>query len=107
MEKASRDRGYFIDGSQERNFVGLRRFVKASDFSDELQRSRSNLFGIDWRIEVEKCFDISAHFRATSRGRCPNRCKPFQFDTCPKMFAQRFASGTDRSEEHTSELQLP
>jgi hypothetical protein len=72
MEKAGGDRGYLIDGSQERSLIGLRGFVKAGDFSNELQRSRSNLVGIDWRIEVEKSFDISAHFRMSSGGQmCP------------------------------------
>jgi hypothetical protein len=61
MEKTSRDRGYFIDCSQKRGFVGLRRFVKAADLSDELQRSGSNLLGIHGRIEIEESFDISAH----------------------------------------------
>jgi hypothetical protein len=61
MEKASRDRGYFIDRSQERGFVRLRRFVKARDFSHELERSSSNLFVSDGRIEIEEGFDIPAH----------------------------------------------
>jgi hypothetical protein len=60
-EKTSRDRGYFIDCSQKRGFVGLRRFAKAADLSDELQRSGSNLLGIHGRIEIKESFDVSAH----------------------------------------------
>src|ERR1700681_209146 len=60
-EKTIRDAGYFLDGSQKYVLVGLRRFVEASDFSYELQRSRSSLFFRDRRIEVEQGFDIPAH----------------------------------------------
>jgi hypothetical protein len=60
-EKASGDAGDFIDGSQERRFIGLRRLVKTADLSHELKRSRSNLFVTDRRIEVEERFDIPAH----------------------------------------------
>jgi len=66
MEKTRRDRGDFIDRSQERGFIRLRRFAKTSDFSYELERCRSNFFGSDGRIEVEEGFDIAAHFSATS-----------------------------------------
>jgi hypothetical protein len=61
MQKTSRDRGDFIDCTQERGFIRLRRFVKAADFSHELERSSSNLVGSDGRIEVEEGFDIPAH----------------------------------------------
>ena len=61
VEKTSRDRGDFIDRAQERSFVRLRRFVKAADFSHELERGSSNLFGSNGRIEVEEGFDIPAH----------------------------------------------
>src|ERR1700732_1201200 len=61
VEKTSRDRGDFIDRSQERSFVRLRRFVKAADFSHELERGSSNLLASDGRIEVEEGFDIPAH----------------------------------------------
>ncbi len=60
-EQTSRDLGYFIHCRQERSFVCLRRFVETGDFSYELERSSSNLFGGDWRFEVEKGPDISAH----------------------------------------------
>jgi len=60
-QKPARDSGYFIDGGKKRRFIYLRRFVKAADFSDELKRSRANLFRSDRRIEVEKNFDIPAH----------------------------------------------
>jgi hypothetical protein len=61
VEKTSRDRGDFIDRSQERSFVRLRRFVKAADFPHELERGSSNLLASDGRIEVEEGFDIPAH----------------------------------------------
>jgi len=60
-EQTSRDVGDFIDGSLERVFVGLRRFVKAADFSDELERSSADLVGSDGWIEVEEGLDIPAH----------------------------------------------
>src|SRR5258708_32111589 len=62
-EKATRDAGYFIDGSQKRGFVRLRRLVKPADFSYKLKRSCLNLFVGDWRIEIEKSLDIPAHLR--------------------------------------------
>ena len=37
MNETSRDPGYFIDSSQERGLIGSRRFVKAADFSHELE----------------------------------------------------------------------
>src|SRR3974377_903749 len=52
-KKASRDVGNLIDCSQERVFVCLRRFVETADFSHELERSSSNFFRSDRRIEVE------------------------------------------------------
>src|SRR5579864_6829161 len=61
-EKTIGDGGYFLDGSQKDVLVGLGGFVKAGDFSHELQRSRSNLFLCDRRIEVEQGFDIATHF---------------------------------------------
>jgi hypothetical protein len=60
-EKPPGDVGYFIDCGQERILVGLRWFVKASDFPHKLEGSGSNLFGGDGRIEVEQGFDIPAH----------------------------------------------
>jgi len=60
-EKSSRNPGHFIDGCKERGFVCLRRFVETADFSHELERRRSNLFGRDRRLKVEKSFDIPAH----------------------------------------------
>src|SRR5271170_4864785 len=60
-KKTSRNRGDIADGSLEVTFVGLRRFGEAADFSHELERSSSNLFGRDGRIEVEEWFDIPAH----------------------------------------------
>ncbi len=61
MNKASRDCGYFVDGSLERSLIGTRRFVKATDFSYELKGSILNLFGGDGRIKVEKRLDVPTH----------------------------------------------
>src|ERR1700674_622761 len=61
MKKPSRDTGYFVDSGHKRRFIYLRRFVEARDFSHELERSSSNIFVSDGRIEVEKGFDIPAH----------------------------------------------
>ena len=66
MNETGRDLRYFIDSSQERGFIGSRRFVETADFSDELERGIAYLFRGDRRIKVEKCFDVPAHFRATS-----------------------------------------
>jgi hypothetical protein len=61
MQETRRDPGYFLDRSQERGFVALRRFVKTGDLSDELERSGSNLLVSDGGIEVEEGFDVPAH----------------------------------------------
>ena len=47
----------------EGRFVGFRRFIEASDFSDELQRSSASFPGSDRRFKIVKRFDISAHRR--------------------------------------------
>jgi hypothetical protein len=60
-EKARRDVGYFVDSSQERRLIRVRRFVKSADLPHKLKRSGLNLFGSDGRIEIEKGFDIPAH----------------------------------------------
>jgi hypothetical protein len=62
MKKTSRDFGDLIDRGHERAFVRLGGFVEAGDLPHELQRGRMHLFGSDRRIEVEKNFDIPAHF---------------------------------------------
>jgi len=62
MEKARRYIGYLIDSSQERRLICVRWFVKTTDLSYELQRSGLNLFRSDGRIEIEKGFDIPAHY---------------------------------------------
>ena len=59
-KKTSRDPCYFIDCGYKRGFVCLRRLVEAADFSHELQRRGTNLFGSDRRIEIDKDFDIPA-----------------------------------------------
>ncbi|HMF62699.1 MAG TPA: hypothetical protein VK608_01330, partial [Edaphobacter sp.] len=73
---------------QERFFVCLRRFVEAADLSNELERSSSNLVCSDGRIEVEKHFDISAHFYDLHPFKTPERCKAWlphftQMALCP------------------------
>jgi len=62
MQKMGGDVGDFVDGALEGLFIALGGFVKAADLSDELERSCSNLFGCDGRLEVEERFDIPAHF---------------------------------------------
>src|SRR5215472_15531898 len=63
IEKSSRGSRYFVNGEIERIFVGLRRLIEPGDLSDELKRSRADLFRSDRRFEVEERFDISAHAR--------------------------------------------
>jgi hypothetical protein len=62
VNQASGNSGYIVDGREECGFICERRFGEAADFSDELERSRANLFGIDRRIKIEKRFDVPAHF---------------------------------------------
>ena len=54
----------FVQRRKQRACVCLRGFVKTADFSHELERSSSNLFGGDGRIKIEKGFDIPAHHYA-------------------------------------------
>jgi hypothetical protein len=61
MQKIGGDMGYVVDGALEGLLVALGGLVKAADFSDELERSCSNLFAGNWRLEVEERFDIPAH----------------------------------------------
>jgi hypothetical protein len=60
-KQASRNLGYFVDGSHEQAFIRLRRFGEAADFSNELERSGTNLFGSNWWFEIKKDPDIPAH----------------------------------------------
>ena len=53
--------GYFIEGCQERRFIGLGRLCEAAYFAYELERSGSDFFVGDRRIEIEKRLDVSAH----------------------------------------------
>ncbi len=59
-EKTGRDLGYFVDCSKERGLVRFRRFAKAANFSNELQRRISNLLLSGRRVEVEEGLDIPA-----------------------------------------------
>jgi hypothetical protein len=63
MQEATRSCGYFVDGSLERGLIRFRRFVKTADFPYKLERSIPNLFRSNWRIKVEKRFDVPAHSR--------------------------------------------
>src|SRR5579864_8326482 len=60
-KQPGRDAGHFFDRSQECRLIRLRRLSKATDLSYKLQRGRPNLIVRDWRIEIEKSFDVSAH----------------------------------------------
>ena len=68
LQKAQGDIGDVIDGGEESGFVGSGWLVEASDFADELKRSRADLVFGDGGIEVEKGFDVSAH-EWNSQGR--------------------------------------
>jgi hypothetical protein len=61
VEEAQGDASDFVDGGVERRLIGLGRGVEAGDFPDELERSRADVLGTDWRIEVIERFDVSAH----------------------------------------------
>jgi len=65
-KKASGSGGYFIYGSFERNFVGLGWLVKTANLSNELKGSVADFFWSDWRFEIKKILDISAHNLCTS-----------------------------------------
>ena len=90
-EEAGRDAGYIIDCCQEGAFVCLRRFVKSTDFSRELERSSSNLFRSDGRNKVEEVLmflhislwpqDIRTHSRLTD-GRFGLRAALSEIDHC-------------------------
>ena len=61
VKKSRRDSRYLIHSGEEPNFVGPRRLMDSTDFSDELERRCPNLFRGDGRLKVEKSFDVSAH----------------------------------------------
>jgi hypothetical protein len=61
MKKAAHYISDFVNGGLKRDFISLRRFVKAADLSDKLERSSSD-FLIRYRwLKVEECLYISAH----------------------------------------------
>jgi hypothetical protein len=70
-QKTRRDGGNVIDRGQERAFVRSGWLIKTADFSYELKRSGPNFLGGYRRIEVEKCFDVSAHGAEPSNHRAP------------------------------------
>lgn len=61
MKKAHGGGGDFFDGGVESGFVGFGGCVEAGDFADELKRGGADFVGSDWRVEVEKQFDVAAH----------------------------------------------
>ncbi len=63
LQKPEGNTRYFIDGSEKRGFVGLRRLVKAGNLAHKLQRSGADLVRTDRRVEVVKRFDVPAHGR--------------------------------------------
>jgi hypothetical protein len=67
VNEASGNGGDIVDGREECGFVCDRRFCEAADFPDELERSRTNLFGSNRRIKIEKRSDVPAHWLCTSR----------------------------------------
>jgi hypothetical protein len=62
VNQASGNSGNIVDGREERGFICEGRLGEAANFPDELERSRANLFGSDWRIKIEKRSDVPAHF---------------------------------------------
>jgi hypothetical protein len=65
-KQTGRGTSYLIDGGAERRFICFGRLVETADFSDELKRSRPNVFGAHRRFEVEERLYISTHFQNTS-----------------------------------------
>jgi hypothetical protein len=61
MKKVGGNVGYVVHRVLKGRFIALGGLVKAADFSDELERRCPNLFVGDWRLKVEKRFDIPAH----------------------------------------------
>lgn len=60
-EKTSGNAGDFLDSGEKGVLVGVGRFGEAADLPHELERSRTNLFIGNGRIEVEQSLDIPAH----------------------------------------------
>jgi hypothetical protein len=52
---------HLIDGAIKGEFVGLGWLGKTAEFSDELQRRRTNFFIRRRRLKVVKGLDISTH----------------------------------------------
>jgi hypothetical protein len=60
-KQTARNVGDFFDRGLKLGFIKLRGFVEAGNFSDELERSGTDLVIGDGRIEIEKGLNISAH----------------------------------------------
>ena len=61
IEELTGDSGNFVDCIVESSFVGLRRFVEATQLSHKLDCGRANLFVSGWWFEVVQGFDIATH----------------------------------------------
>ena len=57
---------YRVNSGQESRFVSLRRFVEAAYFAHVLKGGRTNLVVSCRWLEVEECFDVTAHIDSLS-----------------------------------------
>jgi len=62
-QKFAGSRSDLVNRYQECRLVDSGRLVETAQFSDELQRGRTDLVIRHGRIEIEKGFDVSAHAR--------------------------------------------
>ena len=65
--------------------------MKTADFPYKLERSILNLFRSNWRIKVEKRFDVPAHSR--DLGGISLNSLHFPFDGGDSPFVSRVATG--------------
>ena len=61
VEQMARDVRDLLDGQLEGRLVSLRRFRRAADLADELERGRVHLVLARGRLEVVERSDVSAH----------------------------------------------
>src|SRR5579859_3901035 len=54
-------RSHLLDGTIERYFVRLRRFIEARELSHELERGFPNLLVGSRGVKIEQGLDVSAH----------------------------------------------
>ncbi len=94
-KKLDRNTGDFPHSSLERIFIGFGWLIESRNFPYKLKRSSSNFLVSDWRIEVEKRFNVSAHSVLPQRIMTPNfsssalRFEAIQanFRTIPTIFS--------------------